>query len=81
MLVDCRELEIVSLEDQAWSVNEWIKIKDPTLVLKSAILISKDIIPKMAIDEIKDNVDAKNIGMNTRYFSDELEARTWLITP
>ncbi|MBW3128026.1 hypothetical protein [Hymenobacter profundi] len=77
LLVDQRAMQAYSLEEQRWLVEEWL----PQAIVEGgyrygAIVQARDAFARLAMDTVR--LQAQNLQLTYRYFTNEEEAVAWL---
>jgi len=67
--------KIISVETQTWMVSTFFPIYKEIGCKKMAILLSKDIVTSMSIEQ---TLEEDMYALNTKYFRNELDALKWL---
>jgi hypothetical protein len=76
---DNTDAKAIRPADQEWTVKEWApKFSDQGKVKRMAVIVSKDIFNKMAIDNILMK-GGDIVGFDTHYFDNEAAALAWVM--
>lgn len=75
-LADLRKMQVLSLEDQDWSTNDWFPRAIKGGIRKMAIVLPESALAKMGLKNIMNKVGG--IEIETSYFSSIDEAEKWL---
>lgn len=76
LLGDTSSSEVISVEDQDWSNNDWAKRAVEAGLRYNAIVLSEDIFGRLSIESIVDNAKVVKV----KYFNNVAEAKEWLKT-
>jgi len=74
LLSDTSQMEVIAIEDQDWSENDWAKRAIAAGLKYNAIILSMDIFSKLSIEYITDHAKIVNV----KYFDNIADAKTWL---
>lgn len=74
LLGDTRRSEVISVEDQDWSNNDWAKRAVEAGLKYNAIVLSEDIFGRLSIESIVDNAKVVKV----KYFDNVSSAKEWL---
>ncbi len=66
--------EVISVEDQDWSNNDWAKRAVKAGLRHNAIVLPKDIFGRLSIESVIDNAKIVKV----KYFNSMAEAKDWL---
>lgn len=76
LLGDTSQSEVISVEDQDWSNNNWAKRAVEAGLRYNAIVLSEDIFGRLSIESIVDNAKVVKV----KYFDNVHSAKEWLQT-
>ncbi len=82
-LFDCTEGKVIDIKDQSWTLIDWyeqLEAHTTCLPKRIAVILSKDIFNKIATRVIMSRI-AQFAEAELAYFSEEEEAREWLMKP
>ena len=74
LLSDTSQMEVIAIEDQDWSENDWAKRAIAAGLKYNAIVLSMDILSKLSIEYITNHAKVVNV----KYFDNVADAKTWL---
>lgn len=74
LMGDTRQNEVITLEDQDWTNNDWAQRAIEAGLKYNAIVLSEDIFGRLSVESMVDN--AKTVIV--KYFDKVVDAKEWL---